>query len=73
MAIENAAANSNNTVSNLTRNNYNKENDVIELKDQQQERFITSSSSPHHQIIKPMPLDFKLIQDLYGTSDSSLI
>ena len=38
MAIENAAANSNNTVSNLTRKNYNKENDVIELKDQQQER-----------------------------------
>ena len=37
MASENAAANSNNIVSNLTRNNYNKENDVIELKDQQQE------------------------------------
>jgi hypothetical protein len=48
------AANSNYTVSNLTRNNHNKENDVIELKDQQQERFITSS--PHHHIIKPIPL-----------------
>ena len=31
------AANSNYTVSNLTRNIHNKENDVIELKDQQQE------------------------------------